>query len=71
MVIYVLNGSQRVRLGLANGSSTRSFTIPKYLLIGAGPIRFLADPVGGSRTPVSEEISVQPGDTVTLTIPPQ
>lgn len=71
MVIYAVNGSQRVRLGLANGSSTRSFNIPSYLVGGAGSIRFLADPVGGSRAPVSEELSVQPGDVVTLTIPPQ
>jgi hypothetical protein len=71
MVIYALNGAQRVRLGTATGHSTRRFTIPRYLIGGAGPLRFLADPVGGNRTPVSEEMTVQPGDLVTLTIPPQ
>ena len=71
MVIYAVSGGQRVRLGLATGNSTKSFTIPRYLLAGAGPIRFLADPIGGSRNPVSEEMSVQPGDVVTLTIPPR
>jgi hypothetical protein len=70
MVIYALSGAQRVRLGIANGNSTKSFTIPMYLIRGAGPIRFLADPIGGDRTPVSEEMSVQPGDVVSLTIPP-
>jgi hypothetical protein len=70
MVIYAVTGTQRVRLGLAPGNSTQSFTIPKYLIRGAGPIRFLADPVGSDRTPVSEEITVQPGDIVRLTIPP-
>jgi hypothetical protein len=70
MVIYAVTGAQRVRLGLATGNSTQSFTIPNYLIRGAGPIRFLADPVGGDRTPVSEEITVQPGDIVSLTIPP-
>ena len=70
MVIYAVTGTQRVRLGLVTGNSTQSFTIPNYLIRGAGPIRFLADPVGGERTPVSEEISVQPGDVVGLTIPP-
>jgi hypothetical protein len=45
--------------------------IPRYLTADAGPIRFLADPIGGNRTPVSEEMSVRPGDVVTLTIPPQ
>jgi hypothetical protein len=71
MVIYALNGAQRVRLGTVTGNSTRTFTIPRYLVGGAGPLRFLADPIGGNRTPVSEEMTVQPGDLVTLTIPPQ
>jgi hypothetical protein len=71
MVIYAISGGQRVRLGLASGHATKAFAIPRYLTAGAGPIRFLADPIGGRRTPVSEEMSVQPGDLVTLTIPPQ
>jgi len=71
MVIYAISGGQRVRLGLVTGNSTKRFTVPRYLTGGAGPIRFLADPIGGNRTPVSEEMSVQPGDLVTLTIPPQ
>ena len=71
MVVYAINGGQRIRLGLAGGNSTSTFTIPRHLIRGAGGIRFLADPVGGSRTPVSEEMTVNPGDVVTLTIPPQ
>lgn len=71
MVIYAVRGSQRIRLGLATGHSTKRFTIPAFLVGGAGPLRFLADPVGGNRMPVSEEMTVQPGDQVTLTIPPQ
>lgn len=70
MVIYAVSSGQRIRLGLVTGNSTKTFTIPRYLAGGAGPIRFLADPIGGNRTPVSEEMSVQPGDLVTLTIPP-
>jgi hypothetical protein len=70
MVIYAVSGAQRVRLGLATGNSTKAFTIPRSLIHGAGPLRFLADPIGGQRTPISEEMVVQPGDIVTLTIPP-
>jgi hypothetical protein len=70
MVVYAINGGQRVRLGLATGNSTKTFTLPRYLTTGAGAIRFLADPIGGNRTPVSEEMTVRPGDLVTLTIPP-
>jgi hypothetical protein len=70
MVIYAVSGAQRIRLGIATGNSTRGFTIPSILLRGAGPLRFLADPIGGSRTPVSEEMVVRPGDIVSLSIPP-
>jgi hypothetical protein len=72
MVIYAYGtGGQRTRLGLATGNSTKSFNIPGYLVGGAGPLRFLADPMGASRGPVSDEMVVQPGDVVSLTIPPQ
>lgn len=70
MNIFVLSGGQRVRLGLATGSSTTKFTIPSSLVGGLTPLRFLADPVGGRQVPVSEEITVQPGDEVVLRIPP-
>ncbi|HEX6534001.1 MAG TPA: hypothetical protein VF041_05360 [Gemmatimonadaceae bacterium] len=70
MTIYVLSGGQRIRLGLATGNQTSTFTIPSFLVGGLTPLRFLADPVGSSRAPVSDEITVKPGDEVTLTIPP-
>lgn len=71
MTVYVVVGGQRVRLGLATGSSTSRFTIPAYLIgNGIQQLRFIADPVGSNRLPVSDEISVQPGDEVVLTIPP-
>jgi hypothetical protein len=70
MVVYAVSGAQRVRLGIATGNSTKSFTIPRALIRGAAALRFLADPIGGSRSPISEDIVVQPGDIVSLTIPP-
>jgi hypothetical protein len=70
MVIYAVSGAQRVRLGMATGNSTQSFTIPNYLIRGKGQLQFLADPIGGNRAPVSDEMQVGPGDIVSLTIPP-
>jgi hypothetical protein len=71
MRIYAIrSGTERVRLGVVNGNSTGTLVIPGYLIAGLPSIRFLADPIGGNRTPVSEEISVRPGDLVQLTIPP-
>lgn len=71
MNIYVVQGGQRVRLGTATGNSTTRLIIPPNLLFGATELRFIADPIGGSRTPVSQAITVQAGDEVVLTIPPQ
>lgn len=71
MTIYVFpgQGGQRIRLGTVTGTSTSTFLIPSHLVFGATSLRFLADPLAGSSNPVSEAITVTPGDTVTLTIP--
>ncbi len=70
MTIYALEGGRRVRLGLAGGNSQTKFTLPKYLVRNLTSIRFQADPIGSNRAPISDEISVSPGDEVTLRIPP-
>lgn len=70
MTIYVYRSSQRVRLGIANGNSTSRFVIPSNLIFGSTPLRFQADPIGRNRQPISQEITVTPGDEVVLTIPP-
>ncbi len=70
MNIYVWRGGQRMRLGTASGNSTTKFKVPPSLIFGATPLRFQADPIGGNRQPISQEITVSPGDEVVLTIPP-
>ncbi len=70
MTIYVLESGRRVRLGMAGGHSQTRFTLPKYLVRSLTTLRFQADPIGSSRAPVSDEITVSPGDEVTLRIPP-
>jgi hypothetical protein len=35
MTVYVLRGSQRLRLGNATGNGTTTFTIPPHLIFGA------------------------------------
>jgi hypothetical protein len=71
MTVYVVRSGERRRLGLVNALSTQTLTIPSVLVEGLGVLRFVADPIGASRTPVSEEIVVRHGDTVRLIIPPQ
>jgi hypothetical protein len=70
MDIYVLSGGQRVRLGTATGERKTKLKIPGFVLGGTQQVRFLARPIAGNRLPVTEELSIQPGDDVTLTIPP-
>jgi hypothetical protein len=71
MNIYVVRGGVRARLGTVSGNSTARFTIPVSYVQTLTPLRFLADPIGARSAPVSEEITVSPGDEVTLTIPPR
>jgi hypothetical protein len=71
MNVYVLRTSgSRERLGTATAHTRSRFTIPSRLIFGITPLRFQADPIGGRAAPVSQEITVQPGDTVVLRIPP-
>jgi hypothetical protein len=68
MTIYIVHQSQRVRLGTVSALTTTTFPIPRQFVSGAS-VRFVADPLGSSRAPVSEEISVSPGDEIVLVIP--
>jgi hypothetical protein len=70
MTVYVLDGAQRQRLGIARGHASTELTIPDRLVRGGvGSLRFYCDPIGGRGLPVSEEILVEPGDVVELIIP--
>lgn len=70
MTIYVLRGSERRRMGFAGALRVTLLPIPPGVVFGATPLRFIADPIGSTHAPVSEEITVSPGDEITLQIPP-
>jgi hypothetical protein len=71
VTVYVIRGgSQRIRLGIAGGNRTTVLVLPANLVQFPTPLRFLADPIGSNRTPISTEITVNPGDEVVLQIPP-
>jgi hypothetical protein len=70
MTVYVVASGARTRLGIAPGNKTTVLTIPAYLLNGVPLMRFVADPIGGTRTPVSEEVDVNPGDQLVMIIQP-
>ena len=70
MRIYVFQGGQRVRLGTANGHQTSTFKLNKSLVPGITSLRFEAVPIGAQGSSVSEQITVTPGESITLRIQP-
>ena len=63
-VIFILNGSQRTRMGMVTASSTSTFTIPRHASGTGIGIRLAADLIGTSRDIVTETISVSAGQLV-------
>lgn len=70
MTVYVVNAGSRTRLGIAPGNRTTTLTIPAWLVSSTTYLRFVLDPIGGNRTPVTEEIDVSPGDQLVLIVNP-
>lgn len=70
MTIYLLNGGQRIRLGRATGKATTTMTIRRALLSFPRDVSFVADPIGGRGESSTNTIWVNPGDRLTLRIPP-
>ncbi len=70
MNIYLIRSGGRTRLGSVPGKSTRVLTIPEMFVSPGIPVQFMADPIGGSRTPYSQSIDIAPRETIVLVIPP-
>jgi hypothetical protein len=70
MTIYVVRSGTRQRIGIAPGHTRTSFSLRRGIVSQGADLQFLADPIGGHRTPVSQRIYVSPGDVVQLTITP-
>ena len=69
-IFVIAESSNRVRLGTVTGTSNAYFTLPDYLIRGIRELRFQALPIATTRGPLSQSITVTPGDTVVLVIPP-
>src|ERR1051326_6255536 len=64
MDVFLLRGGQRVRLCMLPGLSTRILVV-RPELIGCGTeVQFELHPIGGRGNPLSETISVRPGDVI-------
>ncbi len=68
MTVYAIRGGTRFRLGQVPSMGSAVFRLPSTLTAGTGGLRFLADPIGGSETFLSQNIYVNGGEQVALDI---
>ena len=68
MVIYLDRGNLSERLGTVGSLHTVEFTFPYLKLGSTGNARLRADPIGNLRSFSSEQINIQPGQSLKWTI---
>ena len=68
VVIYLMRGSQRERLGMVSGLSGAAFTFPYRKLGTSGSTRLLAYPIAGAAAYASDPLYIQPGQSVKWTL---
>jgi hypothetical protein len=67
IVVYLVRGTQRQRLGMVNALSNTVFTFPYRRLGSSGDARFSAHAIGGGGY-TSESVLVQPGQMLKWTL---
>ena len=70
MDVFIIRSGQRLRLGMVPGLSSRMLMVRPELIGYGTEVQFELHPIGGRGNPLSETISVRPGDVIHLTIPP-
>ncbi len=68
VVIYLMNGNQSERLGTVAGVSTNRFSFPYRHIASGGRLRLRAHPIGAEGSFTSEDVVVQPGQSVRWTL---
>jgi hypothetical protein len=68
VVIYLLRGGQRERLGMVTGLGSAAFTFPYRRLGSSGSSRLLAYPIAGSASYASDPLYIQPGQSLKWTL---
>lgn len=68
VVIYLVHGSQRERLGMVSALATATFSFPFRRLSPSGTSRLFAYPIAGSRGLTSDPLLVQPGQEISWTL---
>ena len=70
MDVFIVRGSQRVRIGMVPGVSSRILMVRPELIGYGSEVRFEMHPIGSRRNAISESITIRPGDVIQVTIPP-
>jgi len=68
VVIYLMRGNQRERLGMVTALSGISFTFPYRRLGTSGSSRLLAYPIAGASAWASDPLYIQPGQSLKWTL---
>jgi hypothetical protein len=68
VIIYVVRDGQPMRVGIANASSSASFTLPARLLGQGREVRLWGHPIGGTGGALTESVVVQPGQWIEWTL---
>jgi hypothetical protein len=68
IVIYLLRGGQPERIGMVTAHSTSTFVFPYRRLGASGNSRLSAYPIGGGSAFSSENLLVQPGQSIKWTL---
>jgi hypothetical protein len=68
VIIYVVRDGQPMRVGIANASSSASFSLPARLLGQGREIRLWGHPIGGTGGTLTESVVVQPGQWIEWTL---
>ena len=66
MVIYAVQNSHRMRLGMVTSMNTRSFDLPRYVGTSSGDLYLLARPIGSGEEFEMGPIHVSRGQWVEL-----
>ena len=70
MDVYVRRQGQRIRVGTVPGLTTQTFMLRPDIVGNVSELQFEMHPIGARQNPISERITVHPGDVIELTIPP-
>lgn len=67
VVVFGLQDHTATRIGTVSGLMSATFSIPHHLVV-LGRVRILVDPVGSPVAYLTDEIMVNPGETIELRV---